>query len=111
MTDIEIAHNTEMLPIKDIATRVGIENYLEYYGEFKAKVKYDDSFVTEFAPVRLSMLVFSSYFTAFFSLSKPGATKKPFFSDMTSFPAKLYHSSLVFSAQPAISRCCTISSS
>lgn len=42
MTDIEIAHNTEMLPIKDIATRVGIENYLEYYGEFKAKVKYDE---------------------------------------------------------------------
>ena len=41
MTDIEIAHNTEMLPIKDIATRVGIENYLEYYGDFKAKVKYD----------------------------------------------------------------------
>ena len=42
MTDIEIAHNTKMLPIKDIATRVGIENYLEYYGEFKAKVKYDE---------------------------------------------------------------------
>ena len=41
MTDIEIAHNTEMLPIKDIATRVGIEEYLEYYGDYKAKVKYD----------------------------------------------------------------------
>jgi len=39
MTDIEIAHNTEMLPIKDIATRVGIENYLEYYGDYKAKIK------------------------------------------------------------------------
>ena len=42
MTDIEIAHNTEMLPIKDIATRVGIEDYLEYYGSYKAKVKYDE---------------------------------------------------------------------
>ena len=42
MTDIEIAHNTEMLHIKDIATKVGIEEYLEYYGNYKAKVRYDD---------------------------------------------------------------------
>ena len=40
MTDIEIAHNTEMLPIKDIATRVGIEEYLEYYRNKKITSKF-----------------------------------------------------------------------
>lgn len=42
MTDIEIAHNTEMLPIKSIANKLGIEEYLEYYGNYKAKIKYNE---------------------------------------------------------------------
>ena len=38
-TDIEIAQSTTMLPIKDVATRAGIdEDLLEYYGKYKAKL-------------------------------------------------------------------------
>ncbi len=39
MTDIEIAQNTEMLPIRTVAERAGIdEELLEYYGKVKAKI-------------------------------------------------------------------------
>ena len=38
-TDIEIAQSTQMLPIKDVAVRAGIdEELLEYYGKYKAKL-------------------------------------------------------------------------
>lgn len=42
MTDIEIAHSVQMTPIKEIAQNIGIEEYLEYYGSYKAKIKYDE---------------------------------------------------------------------
>lgn len=42
MTDIEIAHNTKIEPIKKIAKKIGIEKNLEYYGDYKAKIKYDN---------------------------------------------------------------------
>lgn len=39
MTDIEIAHNYELKNIKDVADTLGIEeDYLEYYGKYKAKI-------------------------------------------------------------------------
>ncbi len=39
MTDIEIAQSTEMLPIRNVAERAGIdEELLEYYGKVKAKI-------------------------------------------------------------------------
>ena len=41
MTDIEIAHSISITPIKDIAKKIGLEEYLEYYGDYKAKIKYD----------------------------------------------------------------------
>lgn len=41
MTDIEIAHSVKITPIKDIANNIGIEEYLEYYGDYKAKINYD----------------------------------------------------------------------
>ena len=38
-SDIEIAQSTQMLPIKDVAVRAGIdEELLEYYGKYKAKL-------------------------------------------------------------------------
>ena len=38
-SDIEIAQEAEMLPISDVAARVGlVENQLEHYGKYKAKV-------------------------------------------------------------------------
>ena len=38
-TDIQIAQEAEMLPIKEVAQRVGItEEDLEYYGKYKAKL-------------------------------------------------------------------------
>ena len=38
-TDIEIAQACEMKPIRDIAASVGVEeDYLEYYGRYKAKI-------------------------------------------------------------------------
>lgn len=43
-TDIEIAHDTRMLPIADIADSLGIhDNELELYGKYKAKI--NDSFI------------------------------------------------------------------
>ena len=42
MTDIEIAQSCEMKPIGEIAAAAGIdENYLEYYGRYKAKLSLD----------------------------------------------------------------------
>lgn len=41
MTDIEIAHQKKMKPIKDIASKLNIdENAIEYYGKYKAKIDY-----------------------------------------------------------------------
>ncbi len=38
-TDIEIAQETEMMPIRDVAAMAGIgEEYLECYGKYKAKI-------------------------------------------------------------------------
>lgn len=38
-TDIEIAQSTKLLPIKDVASRAGIDDeLLEYYGKYKAKL-------------------------------------------------------------------------
>ena len=43
-TDIEIAHEAKMLPISDIASKLGIEDEeLELYGRYKAKI--NDSFL------------------------------------------------------------------
>ena len=41
MIDIEIAHNTKMQEVKRIGKKLGIEEYLEYYGKYKAKIEYD----------------------------------------------------------------------
>ena len=42
MTDIEIAQSCEMKPIGEIAAAAGIpEEYLEYYGRYKAKLSLD----------------------------------------------------------------------
>lgn len=42
LTDIEIAQNAEMLPIGEVAKKVGIgEEELEYYGKYKAKVSHE----------------------------------------------------------------------
>lgn len=38
MTDIEIAHNTKILDIKEIAKKLRIEDMIEVYGDSKAKV-------------------------------------------------------------------------
>ena len=41
-SDIEIAQETEMLPITQIAEKAGIdEKYLEQYGRYKAKIDYN----------------------------------------------------------------------
>ena len=41
-TDIEIAQETTMLPIQEIAKTAGVdEKYLEQYGKYKAKVDYN----------------------------------------------------------------------
>ena len=41
LTDIEIARSTQMKPIQEIAKTAGVpEEYLEYYGRYKAKVDY-----------------------------------------------------------------------
>ncbi|MGJ8731174.1 formate--tetrahydrofolate ligase [Listeria aquatica] len=43
LSDIEIAHKSEKLPIEDVAKEVGIEkSELELYGNYKAKVAVDD---------------------------------------------------------------------
>ena len=47
-TDIEIAQSAKMLPIREIADKVGIpEEALEYYGKYKAKLS--DEFIAESA--------------------------------------------------------------
>ena len=41
-SDIEIAQETEMLPITQIAEKAGIDDkYLEQYGKYKAKIDYN----------------------------------------------------------------------
>ena len=41
-SDIEIAQETEMQPISEIAKTAGIdEKYLEHYGKYKAKIDYN----------------------------------------------------------------------
>lgn len=43
MTDIEIAQNNVMMPITQIASKIGIsENQLELYGPYKAKITFDE---------------------------------------------------------------------
>lgn len=42
LTDIEIAQGATMLPVKEVAEKIGIEeDYLEYYGKYKAKISSD----------------------------------------------------------------------
>ncbi len=42
LSDIEIAHRANMLPVTDIARELGIpEEALETYGRYKAKVSLD----------------------------------------------------------------------
>lgn len=42
LTDIEIAQKAEMLPIKEVAAKLGIgEDDLEFYGKYKAKISED----------------------------------------------------------------------
>ena len=41
-TDIEIAQESKMMPIAQIAKELGIdERYLEQYGKYKAKIDYN----------------------------------------------------------------------
>lgn len=42
LTDVEIAQSCNMLPIKDVAASMGIdEEYLDFYGKYKAKLNED----------------------------------------------------------------------
>ena len=42
LSDIEIAHKAKMLPITEIAKKLGIEEKdIELYGRYKAKLSYD----------------------------------------------------------------------
>ena len=51
LTDVEIAQSCKMLPIKDIAASLGIEeDYLDYYGKYKAKLNDDLFRATENNP-------------------------------------------------------------
>ncbi|WP_314011091.1 formate--tetrahydrofolate ligase [Pseudostreptobacillus hongkongensis] len=38
MTDIEIAQKAILLPIEEIAKKIGVEEYIEQYGKYKAKI-------------------------------------------------------------------------
>lgn len=40
MTDIEISRNTDLLPITNIASRLGIKKEIEFYGNYKAKIDF-----------------------------------------------------------------------
>ena len=41
MIDIEIAHQKELIPIKNIINKLNInEDYVDYYGKYKAKIDY-----------------------------------------------------------------------
>lgn len=42
MEDIEIAHNNKINNIKTIAKKLHIENNIELYGKYKAKINYED---------------------------------------------------------------------
>ncbi len=55
-TDIEIAQSAKMLPIREIADKVGIpEDALEYYGKYKAKLS--DEFIAEAASKKDGKLI------------------------------------------------------
>ena len=41
MTDIEIAKKNKMHKIKSIGKKLNVENLLEYYGDYKAKIDYE----------------------------------------------------------------------
>jgi len=41
MTDIEIANSMQMKEISEIGKKLGIEELLEYYGKYKAKIEFD----------------------------------------------------------------------
>ena len=42
LTDVEIAQGCKMLPIREVAASIGIEeDYLDYYGKYKAKLNDD----------------------------------------------------------------------
>ncbi|MCR4429281.1 MAG: formate--tetrahydrofolate ligase, partial [Caldiserica bacterium] len=41
-SDIEIAQSVKMMPIQKVAEKIGISpDFLELYGNFKAKLSYD----------------------------------------------------------------------
>lgn len=42
MTDIEIAHSVELKNIQSIAASLKLENNIELYGNYKAKINYED---------------------------------------------------------------------
>lgn len=43
MTDIEIAQNNKMIPVADVAAKIGIAaDNLEHYGPYKAKITFDE---------------------------------------------------------------------
>ncbi|MBP5519943.1 MAG: formate--tetrahydrofolate ligase [Treponema sp.] len=43
MTDIEIAQNNKMIPVADVASKIGITaDQLENYGPYKAKITFDE---------------------------------------------------------------------
>ena len=55
-TDIEIAQSAKMLPIREIADKIGIpEDALEYYGKYKAKLS--DEFIAESASKKDGKLI------------------------------------------------------
>lgn len=42
LTDVQIAQNASMLPIKDVAGQIGLsEDDLELYGKYKAKISLE----------------------------------------------------------------------
>ncbi|MDO4439452.1 MAG: formate--tetrahydrofolate ligase [Eubacteriales bacterium] len=42
LTDVQIAQNTNMLPIKEVASKIGLsEDDLELYGKYKAKISFE----------------------------------------------------------------------
>ncbi len=51
LTDVEIAQSCKMLPIKELASSIGIEeDYLDFYGKYKAKLNDDLFRATENNP-------------------------------------------------------------
>ena len=43
MTDIEIAQKNKMIPVADVAAKIGITaDKLENYGPYKAKITFDE---------------------------------------------------------------------